>query len=81
VGGPNSNEGTDTLVLYVYYNPSTAYIQALIRLFQQFFKYLLTDRLLLARNIRQKTHSILIAHHGKILRINPEEKRRQTKRK
>jgi hypothetical protein len=22
VGGPNSNEGTDTLVLYVYYNPS-----------------------------------------------------------
>jgi hypothetical protein len=24
VGGPNSNEGTDTLVLYVYYNPSTA---------------------------------------------------------
>jgi hypothetical protein len=23
VGGPNSNEGTDTLVLYVYYNPST----------------------------------------------------------
>ncbi len=23
-GGPNSNEGTDTLVLYVNYNPSTA---------------------------------------------------------
>jgi hypothetical protein len=24
VGGPNSDEGTATLVLYVYYNPSTA---------------------------------------------------------
>ncbi len=24
-GGPNSDEGTDTLVLYVYYNPSTLY--------------------------------------------------------
>jgi hypothetical protein len=23
VGGPNSDEGTATLVLYVYYNPST----------------------------------------------------------
>ncbi len=24
-GGPNSDEGTDTLVLYVYYNPSTVF--------------------------------------------------------
>ncbi len=30
-GGPNSNEGTDTLVLYVHYDPST------VQLLETFF--------------------------------------------
>jgi hypothetical protein len=31
VGGPNSDEGTESLVLYVYYNPFTAAAMAAVK--------------------------------------------------
>ncbi len=35
VRGPNSDEGTDTLVLYVYYNPSTySFIHGFLSIWQ-----------------------------------------------
>ncbi len=49
--GPNSNQGTDTLVLYVYYNPSTACQHC----FCQFFMCLFGDK---RNSVHEKSHGI-----------------------
>jgi hypothetical protein len=50
-GGPNSNQGTGTLVLYVYYNPSTACQHC----FCKFFMCLFGD---IRNSVHENSHGI-----------------------